>query len=159
MDPRYKITTLEAIARQRAQIATLAVINGCFDLLHRGHCELLNRAARYGTLLVLLNSDRSVRENKGAERPIVPEADRAYMLACMEAVRFVVLFDTLRITDQLRRLRPDIYLHGEDRQHSQPREERALLQALGTVTIWLPVVPGLSTTRVIERIRLDGPCS
>ncbi len=154
-----KIMDLDAAVAWRGTLARegrrLAVTNGCFDLLHRGHTEYLAAARGEGdALLVLLNADRSIRVLKGPQRPIVAEADRALTLAALEAVDAVVLFDTPRCTDQLSRLRPDVYVKGGDYSLATiDREEREALQAAGARFAFIPFLPGFSTSDLIDRIR------
>ena len=93
----------------------LVVTNGCFDLMHRGHASYLIEAAKLGDeLLVLINSDASVRAIKGETRPVVSEKDRAYMLAALESVSRVVIFDDARCDKELAALKPDVYAKAGD---------------------------------------------
>ena len=113
--PEKKIMTLEdALAWRldlRNQKRKLALTNGCFDLLHRGHAEYLLEARRSAdALLILLNSDRSVQSLKGPSRPICHENDRAFLLACMEFIDAVVIFDSSRCTREIETLKPDVYI-------------------------------------------------
>jgi len=157
-----KIMALEDAVAWRDGLARegrrLAVTNGCFDLLHRGHAEYLAVARQQAdALLVLLNADRSVQSLKGKLRPIVAEADRAMLLAALEAVDAVVLFATPRCTGQLSGLRPDVYVKGGDYSLATiDREEREALQAIGARFAFIPFLPGFSTTDLIERIRRLG---
>ncbi|MEA4862855.1 MAG: adenylyltransferase/cytidyltransferase family protein [Victivallaceae bacterium] len=134
---------------------TLAVTNGCFDIMHRGHAEYLYQSRELaGALLVLINSDASVRALKGPTRPIIPEEHRAYMLASLEAVDAVVVFDSARCDAELAALAPDIYVKGGDYtpESLDPRERAALLTA-GTEIVIKPFIPGFSTTDIIRRIK------
>jgi len=131
--------------------------NGCFDLLHRGHVEYLSRARGLGdALLVAVNTDSSIAALKGPLRPVIPESDRAYMLASLESVDAVVLFGTPEETDAcplLRRLAPEIYVKGGDyTAETINRKERALLRELGCRLEFVALVPGLSTTDLIRRV-------
>ncbi|NOY82770.1 MAG: adenylyltransferase/cytidyltransferase family protein [Kiritimatiellaeota bacterium] len=135
----------------------LVMTNGCFDLLHRGHAEYLNRARELGdALLVAVNTDASVAVIKGPARPVVPEADRVYLVASLESVDAVVLFGTPEQTDAcplLRLLRPEIYAKGGDySEDTINRRERRLLQELGCRIEFVPFVAGLSTTELIRRV-------
>jgi len=132
----------------------LVVTNGCFDLLHLGHVTYLETARGLGDgLLVGLNSDASVRALKGPGRPINPEADRAAVLAALECVSGVCIFAEKRALRFLIAAQPDIYVKGGDYtpETLDPEERRAVEQAGGQVII-LPLVPGRSTTALLEKI-------
>ena len=158
-DPEKSLLTLEQAVRWRESLRRgnrkLAVTNGCFDLMHRGHASyLLEARACADALLVLLNSDASVRALKGPERPLVGERDRAYLLASLRAVDRVVIFDSPRCDAELARLAPDVYVKAGDYtlEKLDPGERGALLEA-GTKIVFMPFVPGLSTTGIVEKIR------
>jgi rfaE bifunctional protein nucleotidyltransferase chain/domain len=128
--------------------------NGCFDLLHPGHVSYLRAARLLGdALLVGLNSDASVRKlKKGPSRPIMPERDRAAVLAALESVDAVVLFGEDTPMRLMRELKPDVYVKGGDyRVEDLPETEVAA--EIGAEVKILPFEPGYSTTALIERIR------
>ncbi len=133
----------------------LVVTNGCFDLLHRGHVEYLYSARRYGdSLLVGLNSDSSIRELKGPSRPLMVEADRSVLLASLEPVDAVVIFQTLRATELLDAIRPDIYVKGGDYDiNTLDSEEYKVLVDIGCNIELVKFVDGQSTTGYIKRIK------
>jgi len=133
----------------------LVFTNGCFDLLHAGHVRYLQAARALGdALLVAVNSDDSVRALKGPTRPINPAEERAEMLAALECVSFVTIFDTPRVTRLVEIIRPAVYAKGGDYTlETLDPEERAALESVGTEIRLLPLVPGRSTTRIIERMR------
>jgi rfaE bifunctional protein nucleotidyltransferase chain/domain len=133
----------------------LVFTNGCFDLLHAGHVRYLQQARELGDALAVgLNSDRSVRELKGEGRPINRQDDRAEVLAALGCVDYVVIFDGKRATDVLRTVRPHVYAKGGDyTPDSLDPEERAALAEAGSGIKILPLVPGRSTTSVVERLR------
>lgn len=139
----------------RARNLKLVVTNGCFDILHRGHAEYLMRARAFGdAMLVLVNSDRSVRELKGPSRPVIDEYNRAYMLGALESVDSVVLFDTLRCDNMLTELRPDIYVKGGDYTLATiDSRERETLEGVGADIRFLPFVEGFSSTDIINKLR------
>jgi len=127
--------------------------NGCFDLLHPGHVALLEAARREGDVLVVaLNSDASVRGLKGEGRPVVPENERAEVLLSLEAVDRVVLYDEPTPIAVVRALLPDVLAKGADWAAEdivgRPEVERA-----GGRVVRVPLVPGRSTSGVVDRIR------
>jgi rfaE bifunctional protein nucleotidyltransferase chain/domain len=156
---RGRIVTAEELARLRDEAGRagrrLVFTNGCFDLLHAGHVRYLQQARELGDALAVgLNSDRSVRELKGEGRPINRQDDRAEVLAALGCVDYVVIFDGKRATDVLRTVRPHIYAKGGDyTPDSLDPEERAALAEAGSGIKILPLVPGRSTTSVVERLR------
>lgn len=157
--PDSKIMTLDQAASWRQTLRRgslrLALTNGCFDLLHRGHAEYLARArASADALLVAVNSDASVKALKGPGRPVVSEQDRAFLLACLEAVDAVVVFATVKPIDVFRQVQPDVYVKGGDYTiDTIDDEERPVLMALGCEFRFIPFVPGFSTTSTISRVR------
>ena len=156
---RGRILTTEALSGIRDDMARagqrLVFTNGCFDLLHAGHVRYLQQARELGhALAVGLNSDRSVRELKGAGRPINAEGDRAEVVAALGCVDYVVIFDGKRATDILRAVRPHVYAKGGDyTPESLDPDERAVLAAADAEVRILPLVPGRSTTAALERMR------
>ncbi len=161
--PGHKVMSLADALEWRERLQRngrkLALTNGCFDLLHRGHVEYLDRARRTAdALLVLVNSDRSVRELKGPTRPVNDEYARAFVLGGLAAVDAVVVFDAERCTAELTALAPDVYVKGGDYTVAtlDPGERQALLDA-GSRIEFIPFVDGFSTTRTIQRMRAkDG---
>lgn len=133
----------------------LVFTNGCFDLLHAGHVRYLQQARALGDALAVgLNSDRSVRELKGEARPVHPQEDRAEVLAALGCVDYVVIFDGRRATETIRAVRPHVYAKGGDyTPESLDAGEREALAAAGARVEILPLVPGRSTTAVLERLR------
>jgi rfaE bifunctional protein nucleotidyltransferase chain/domain len=127
--------------------------NGCFDLLHPGHVSYLRAARSLGDALVVgLNSDASVRRlKKGPARPIVPERDRAAVLAALESVDAVVLFAEDTPVRLMRELKPDLYVKGGDYRVGDLPEAEVAAEIGAEVKI-LPFEPGYSTTALIERI-------
>jgi len=114
-----KIQPLDAVARaveaERARGRTVALANGAFDLLHVGHVRYLEGAkALADVLVVAVNTDRSVRQAKGADRPVVPEAERAELVAALACTDLVLLFDEPDVRAVLRRLRPEVHVKGTD---------------------------------------------
>lgn len=132
----------------------LVVTNGCFDVLHAGHVTYLAAARALGdALLVGLNSDASVRALKGADRPVNPEADRALVLAALAAVGAVSIFPERSAAEFLRRAQPDIYVKGGDYTLATiNQEERRIVEAAGGRVVILPLVPGRSTTALLQKL-------
>ena len=133
----------------------LAVTNGCFDLLHRGHVEYLDSARRAAdALLVLVNSDNSVRALKGPTRPLNDEYSRAFVLSGLAAVDATVVFDSERCTAELSALAPDVYVKGGDYTvETLDPGERQALQENDTEILFIPFVQGFSTTGTITKMR------
>ncbi|HEX8178518.1 MAG TPA: D-glycero-beta-D-manno-heptose 1-phosphate adenylyltransferase [Pyrinomonadaceae bacterium] len=143
----------EVRARLRAAGRRLVFTNGCFDLLHVGHVRYLQAARGYGdALLVAINSDRAVRELKGAGRPVMNEQERAEVLAALGAVDYVTVFDELSPRRLIAALLPDVLVKGGDYALDEihGREE---VEAAGGRVHSLPFVAGASTTDIIERIK------
>jgi D-beta-D-heptose 7-phosphate kinase/D-beta-D-heptose 1-phosphate adenosyltransferase len=127
--------------------------NGCFDLLHAGHLDLLHRAAALGDVLVVaINSDASVRRLKGPERPLVPEAERGAMLAALDCVDAVTVFDEDTPLETIRCVRPDVLVKGQDYRLGEV-VGRDFVEANGGRVELLPLVPDRSTSSLVERIR------
>jgi len=155
-DPASKILSpADAVGRYgRPREGVLVLTNGVFDLLHRGHVDYLAGARALGdALVVALNSDASARLlEKGADRPLVGEGDRAFLLASLECVDAVVLFDGATPRDLIARLLPDVLVKGGDYRPEQVAGGEEVIAAGGRVQI-LPFVSGYSTTDLVRRIR------
>ncbi len=138
----------------RASGRKLVVTNGCFDILHAGHVTYLEAARACGdALLVGLNSDESVRRLKGPGRPVNDEHDRATVLAALECVDAVCIFHDSEATRFLELARPDVWVKGGDYTlETLNQTERRLVERLGGKIIILPLVPGKSTTALLERV-------
>ena len=158
MQFREKIVSWEELPRWRQAIRQsgrrLVVTNGCFDLLHVGHATYLEQARNLGDLLLVgVNSDAAVRELKGPDRPVNAETDRAAVLAALESVNAVCIFPDRSATRFLEAAQPDVYVKGGDYTlESLNQEERRLMENAGAKITILPLVPGQSTTRLLERI-------
>jgi len=151
-----RIMSREEMQAERARLAEqglkLVFTNGCFDILHTGHLEYLSFARRQGDrLLVGLNSDASVRRNKGDRRPIVPEQDRALMLAGLKPVDYVVVFEEDEPRDLIADILPDVLVKGKDWAHYV--SGRDLVEANGGKVVLADLVAGRSTTDIIGRIK------
>ena len=143
---------VEAVNADRAAGRTVAFANGCFDLLHVGHVRYLQGAvAEADRLIVAINSDRSVRGLKGADRPILPEADRAELVAALRGVSYVVVFDDPDVARLLLLLRPDVHCKGTDYTvDSVP--ERAIVQSYGGRTAIVGDPKSHNTRELIAKI-------
>lgn len=138
----------------RKQGIPLVVTNGCFDLLHAGHVTYLEAARNLGgALLVGLNSDISVRSLKGPTRPLNAEKDRASVIAALECVDGVAVFTEIRADRFLQLVQPDIYVKGGDYTlDSLDQVERRTVETAGGRIVILPLVPGKSTTSLIDKM-------
>jgi rfaE bifunctional protein nucleotidyltransferase chain/domain len=151
------ILSLSALASERRRLAaagrSVVLTNGCFDLLHPGHLALLEAAGAQGGLLVVaLNSDASVRRNKGAGRPIVPQEERAEALLALEPVDRVVIYDEDTPAQVIAALVPDVLVKGADWAENAIVGREVVLAAGGRV-VRVPLLPGRSTTGLVERAR------
>jgi D-beta-D-heptose 7-phosphate kinase/D-beta-D-heptose 1-phosphate adenosyltransferase len=145
---------LEAFVReQRGAGRRIVFTNGVFDILHPGHLRYLQAARRHGDLLIVgLNSDASVRRNKGPARPVNPENERAEVLAALDCVDAVSVFDEDTPALIVRRVQPDVLVKGAD----WPADQivgRDTVEARGGRVILEPVEQGYSTTSIIERVK------
>jgi len=144
---------LSRVAEAKAAGRRVVFTNGCYDLLHPGHIRLLEKSRELGDILILaLNSDRSVRENKGTGRPIIPEDERAEVAAALEAVDYVVLFDEPTPREIIAKILPDVLVKGGDWGPNEivGREE---VEAAGGRVVSIPIEPGYSTSSILERIQ------
>lgn len=129
----------------------LVFTNGCFDILHRGHVTYMEFARNQGDALVVgLNSDASVRRNKGPNRPINSEQDRAYVLGSLRAVDYVVIFDEEEPKELIAKILPQVLVKGRDWAHYVSGRE--IVEAHGGCVVLADLVDGKSTTGTIERI-------
>ena len=148
---------IEIGSRLRAEGRRLAFTNGCFDILHAGHCDYLAKARSYGdALMVGINTDESVRrQQKGPDRPINTLADRAAVLAALQAVDYVVAFDDDTPKDLIEAITPHVLCKGED-WRDKGVVGREWVEAHGGQVVLVPLVPGRSTTNVVQKIRGGG---
>ena len=147
------------LTAHRRQGRTIAVTNGCFDLIHAGHVQYLERIKRLADVLVVgINSDASVHRLKGAGRPLMPARDRARVLAGLRAVDYVVVFEEDTPLALIRTVRPDLLAKGSDWAASKIVGADVVRRAGGRV-VRVPYLAGRSTTRLIEKIvRCYGSC-
>jgi D-beta-D-heptose 7-phosphate kinase/D-beta-D-heptose 1-phosphate adenosyltransferase len=154
--PGKKIKTLPQmraiVARLKGRGQKVVFTNGCFDILHVGHVRYLRRAKNQGDVLVVgLNTDRSVRAIKGERRPVVPEKERAEILAALESVDYVVPFDEPTPLGLIEALKPNILVKGADWRKSGI-VGRQTVEKMGGRVVRVPLVAGASSTGVIEKI-------
>jgi rfaE bifunctional protein nucleotidyltransferase chain/domain len=139
--------------REKRNGRRVVFTNGCFDLLHPGHIRSLEQARELGDALIVgLNSDASVRQLKGEGRPLLPERERAEILAALESVDGVIIFDAPTPREVIARLLPDVLVKGGDWPGNQivGREE---VEAAGGRVVSVPVLPGFSTSDILRKIR------
>lgn len=154
-DYAKKIMTAAELRAERDKLRaagkTLVFTNGCFDIMHTGHVDYLAFARRQGDALAVgVNSDASVRKNKGTKRPIIPEDERARMLASLEAVDFVVIFDDDEPLKLIETALPDVLVKGADWAHYVAG--RDIVERNGGRIALAPLTKGWSTTEIIRKI-------
>jgi rfaE bifunctional protein nucleotidyltransferase chain/domain len=152
-------TLLALRAEYRAAGRTVVWTNGCFDLMHPGHVLSLRAARRLGDVLVVgVNSDDSVRRLKGPKRPVLTAAERVEVLAALECVGHVVVFDETTPAAALARLQPDVHCKGSDYAppSGKPVPEAEVVAAYGGHIEYLPFLPAVSTSELIRRIREEA---
>jgi glycerol-3-phosphate cytidylyltransferase len=148
---REKIADL--VAKLRAEGKRIVFTNGCFDILHLGHIRYLREAKSRGDILIVgLNSDESVRKIKGETRPIMGEEERAEILASLEMVDFVVIFEETVPDELIRLIKPDIHIKGGDYKSPEELPEAELVRSLGGEVIIVEGVEGKSTSNIIKTI-------
>jgi D-beta-D-heptose 7-phosphate kinase/D-beta-D-heptose 1-phosphate adenosyltransferase len=157
------ILTLEQaivqFGREKRNARRVVFTNGCFDLLHPGHIRSLESARALGDVLIVgLNSDASVRRLKGEGRPVIPQQERAEILAALECVDAVVIFDNPTPREVIARLLPDVLVKGGDWASDQivGREE---VEAAGGRVASVPTLPGYSTSEILRKIREGAKAS
>ena len=148
--PKEKIEGFCAVLREAGQ--RIVFTNGCFDILHAGHVRYLEEARALGDCLVLgLNTDASVRRLKGETRPVNTELDRAAVTGALAAVDYVVLFDEPTAETLIEKVRPAVYVKGGDYTRETLPEAKVVEKCGGEVH-FIDLVPGRSTTKIIEKI-------
>ena len=151
-----KVIARDAIPAERARLKdegkTVVFTNGCFDILHSGHISYLTFARQQGDVLMVgVNSDRSVKQGKGDQRPVNGQDERATVLAALECVDYVVLFDEDEPAPLIAEIIPDVLVKGEDWAHYVSGRE--VVEQHGGKVVLAPLVEGRSTTNTIQRIR------
>jgi len=142
----------EQVERVRAEGKKISFTNGCFDILHVGHVRYLREARKTGDLLILgLNSDASVRAIKGEKRPLVPQGERAEVIASLDVVDYVTLFDDPTPLRLIEYLRPDVLVKGGDWKEESVVGGNAVKSRGGRIVI-VPLTEGASTTNIIDKV-------
>lgn len=153
-----KLRSLKGAADYRLQLKNagkkVVLTNGCFDLLHTGHLYFLRKAASLGDALFIgLNGDQSVKELKGPTRPVQSEIERAYAMNSLDFVDCIFIFQTMRLTNEILNIQPDIYSKaGDYNLESINTEEKQALLEVDTEITFLPFLEGYSTTLLIDKI-------
>lgn len=155
--PEQKIHTLDSavqeIQRKQKQGLRVVTTNGCFDLLHRGHVAYLNQARSLGDLLFIgVNSDQSVKKIKGPQRPVQSESDRAFILAGLECVDGVFIFQDDTPQGWIAKAQPRIHAKGADYSHKD-LPERKVVESYGGELKLIPFLEGHSTSQIIKKSR------
>jgi rfaE bifunctional protein nucleotidyltransferase chain/domain len=148
---RSRDSVAEEVRRLQASGKKIVFTNGCFDVLHPGHLDLLSRARVLGdALVVAINGDNSVKRLKGPKRPVFPEGERGEILSALDVVDFVCTFDEDTPLETILEIRPDILVKGADWVDNIVGSRE--VEGWGGKVVALPLVPGQSTTGVIERV-------
>jgi len=154
---KTKLKPLEIIKNEikalQQQGKKIVFTNGCFDILHAGHVDIFQQARNLGgALVVAVNSDISIKKIKGEKRPVVPQAQRMQVLAALEAIDYVVIFDEENPFKIIKEIQPDILVKGGD----WPVETivgRELVEKKGGKVLSIPLMEGISTTNIIEEVK------
>lgn len=126
--------------------------NGCFDIIHRGHVEYLEEASKHGDVLIVgINSDQSTNRLKGKGRPIIPEEDRAYILASLSSIDYVCIFDEDTPFELIKIVKPDVLVKGADYNLNEI-VGRDFVEQYGGKVLTIPLVPERSTTEIIHKM-------
>jgi len=154
-DARERVLGRQALARKlaaaRARGRRIVFTNGCFDILHVGHLRSLEQAKSFGDVLVVgVNRDRRVRELKGPKRPVVPDRQRAELVAGLAPVDYAVLFGEDNPAPLIRALRPDVVCKGAE-YRDQDSAEKRMIESLGGRFVLLRQIPGVRSSRIIEK--------
>ena len=144
----------EQAAKWQAEKQKVVLTNGCFDILHAGHLRTFKEAKAQGDILIVgLNSDQSIRGLKGETRPIIPQNDRLELLAALDPIDYVTLFDEATAVHLIELIKPQVYVKGGDYSIDSLPEKEVLLRYQVEVK-FIPLVTGISTTEIIKRIRV-----
>ena len=143
---------IQILKQERVRQKVVVTTNGCFDLIHGGHIEFLQKARAKGDLLVVgLNSDKSVKSIKGDGRPIKTEKERANIISALKFVDYITIFDEITPEEVIRQVRPDILVKGDDYSIDEIAG-REIVEGYGAKVELIPIVKGLSTTNIVTKI-------
>jgi rfaE bifunctional protein nucleotidyltransferase chain/domain len=154
-----KLVTLEQLTniinKARKNGKKIAWTNGCFDIIHAGHVDYLERSKAYGDFLVVgMNSDVSVKELKGDNRPVFSEKDRAKVLSSIVYLDYVVIFSNKTPIKMIEFIKPDFYIKGGDYTiETIDQDERKVVEGYGGEIVLLPMVEGVSSSIIVEKIK------
>lgn len=141
----------ESVKELRKQSRTIVTLNGSFDLLHAGHLEMIYQASLQGDILIVgLNTDRSIQQYKSTKRPIIPLEQRVMMMAALFMVDYVTWFDETDPREMLKKIRPDVHANGSE--YGFNCIEAEVVKECGGRVHIIPLVPGFSTSQIIEKI-------
>lgn len=140
-------------AEWHARNLQIVLTNGCFDLVHAGHLHTFCEAKKWGDILVVgINSDRSVKALKGDSRPIISQNHRLTFLSALEPIDYVTVFDEDTAANLLEKIRPHVYVKGGD-YSLDTLPEKPILDRFTIPVIFIPLIPGISTTEIIHKIK------
>ena len=143
---------LDIVSELKKQNKTIVTTNGCFDIIHAGHVRYLKHAKNLGDVLIMcLNSDASVQRLKGPTRPLNHQDDRAEVMAALESINYVVIFEEDTPVDILAKIKPDIHVKGGDYSEDTLPETKVIKEGGGKIQ-FIPFVEGRSTTNIINKI-------
>src|SRR3990167_607752 len=148
------ISEIEEVCKKlRGEGKVIVTTNGSFDILHSAHVNLLEKAKKEGdVLIVLLNSDSSIKRNKGEKRPIIPQEERAKMLESLKCVDYVFIFDEDKPLNYLTKIKPDVHVKGGSYLPDRIKEEKELIESWGGKLKMFELEDGFSTTNLIQKI-------
>ncbi len=147
----------EIVRKEKENNKKIVFTNGCFDILHKGHFYVLEQASKLGdVLIVALNSDNSIKRLKGEDRPKYNELDRAYVIKRIKGVDYVTIFYEDTPIELLKILQPDINVKGGASVPERVADEKKVMDSYGGEIIYIPLVEGYSSTKVIDKIRNGG---
>ena len=146
-------TVLKIVKDAKRNDKKIVFSNGCFDILHSGHCKYLSEAKKFGDILIVgLNTDKSVQKLKGESRPINKQDDRAFVLSSLKSVDFVVFFDEETPLNLINKIIPDVLVKGNDYEIKDIVGAEIVIKNGGKV-VTVPLVEGKSTTAIIEKMK------
>lgn len=144
---------LNEISKWHQTNQKIVLTNGCFDLMHVGHLRTFFEAKKLGDILIVgINSDQSVRDLKGKTRPIINENDRAEMVSAIKPVDYVTIFNEKDVSHLLELIKPHVYVKGGDYNLDSLPEKETIIR-LGIEVVFIPLVPGISTTELVLRVQ------